>query len=290
MNGLKYAAGAAFVVVSLLIFTVLTILNLQATNPPVQQEELLQQQQQIENQQDDDDNIPPSTPLASVTPRATLRPPPTFEPPTLTPPPTLSPTPTEFPTLMVDVDTSQIRGLETDVPTEEACEPRRDWQLTYEVQAFDTLEAIANKYGTNPWALAEANCIVDMNVISIGQRLRVPGDAHPSVPQYVCDPWEVLTPMDWAYNVDGMGQVTFNWRGPRAERYLVRVFDANGTVVFERTQDRAHNMTVNLALDFPSADGQYTWYVYPLDLNFLQIPCTEGGPWHFHKSEGPPNP
>ncbi|GAB4343814.1 MAG: hypothetical protein Kow00117_22280 [Phototrophicales bacterium] len=47
-------------------------------------------------------------------------------------------------------------------------------------------------------------------------------------------------------------------------------------------------MTVNFALDLPSAEGQYTWYVYPLDLNFQQIPCREGGPWHFHKSEGPP--
>lgn len=284
MNGMKYALAALFVVASLLVFTVLTIINLQANKAPVQQEELLQQVQETT------DAIPPSTPLATVTPRSTLRPPPTFEPPTLTPQPSLTPTITAFPTIMVDVDTSQIRGLETDVPTEESCDPRSDWQLIYEVQAFDTVESIANKYGTNSWALAEGNCLTDMNVISIGQRLHVPGTAHPSTPRYECVAWELLTPIDWAYNVDGMGQVTFNWRGPRSERSLVRVFDSNGTVVFERTVDLAQNMTVNLAADFPSAEGLYTWYVYPLDLNFLQIPCTEGGPWHFQKSEGPPNP
>jgi hypothetical protein len=33
--------------------------------------------------------------------------------------------------------------------------------------------------------------------------------------------------------------------------------------------------------------GTYTWYVYPLDSNFQQINCHEGGPWKFTKAQMP---
>ena len=32
--------------------------------------------------------------------------------------------------------------------------------------------------------------------------------------------------------------------------------------------------------------GTYTWYLYPLDANFVQV-CPEGGPWTFTKSDSP---
>jgi LysM repeat protein len=46
---------------------------------------------------------------------------------------------------------------------------------TYEVQAGDTLAAIAARYGTTVERLARANRLADPNLIVIGQELRVPG-------------------------------------------------------------------------------------------------------------------
>ena len=45
------------------------------------------------------------------------------------------------------------------------------------------------------------------------------------------------------------------------------------------------NETIDLS-NIPDA-GTYTWYVYPLDQNFLQIACHEGGPWTFTKAQMP---
>ena len=45
------------------------------------------------------------------------------------------------------------------------------------------------------------------------------------------------------------------------------------------------NETIDLS-DIPDA-GTYTWYIYPLDANFVQIACHEGGPWTFTKAQMP---
>jgi LysM repeat protein len=44
----------------------------------------------------------------------------------------------------------------------------------YIVQAGDTLSAIAWRFGTTAWAIAQANGIWNQNLIYIGQRLRIP--------------------------------------------------------------------------------------------------------------------
>lgn len=229
------------------------------------------------------ETIPPSTPLPSVTPSLTLRPPPTFEPPTPTILPSVTSTQTPQPTLDVgDTGASSIRGLESPTPSSTpGCEPRSDWQLQYEVQLGDTLTQIAELYGVSIWELADANCIADTNVIVSGQRLRVPGGSHPQ-PTIECVSWEVLTPIDGAYNVDGRGQLTFNWRGPTAPRNLIRVIQPDGEI-WERVIDLRQNETINLATELPQV-GTHTWYVYPLDMNFQQISCREGGPWVFHST------
>jgi LysM repeat protein len=234
------------------------------------------------------ENFPPNTPLASITappPINTLRPPPTFEPPTDIPLPTATSMPTATNVRVQDVVIEGLQGVETPTPTStEGCEPREDWTLIYEVKANDALATIAQTYGTWADELVEANCLTDPDMIVIGQKLHVPGETHPATPQYNCT-WQLLAPIDYAFNIDGNGTLTFNWIGPRSPRNLIRVYRPNdtNTIIWEQTIDLRQNHTINLATTIPGG-GEFIWYVYPLDLNFQQIDCLEGGPWHFHKS------
>ena len=234
------------------------------------------------------ETFPPTTPLASITPvppTNTLRPPPTFEPPTPIPAPTETASPTATIARVEGVLIEGLHGLETPTPTSSAgCEPRESWSLIYEVKANDALATIAQTYGTWVEELVEANCLTDADMIVIGQKLRVPGEAHPAIPQYDCT-WQLLAPMDFAFDIDGNNTLTFNWIGPRSPRNLIRVYRPGNTahVVWEQTIDLRQNHTINLATTIPD-EGEFIWYVYPLDLNFQQIDCLEGGPWHFHKS------
>lgn len=259
--------------------------SLQATHP--QSQSLLAQGEATEdliNQATATETIPPSTPLPTLTPSRTLLPPPTFEPPTLTPLP--SATPTVTPTASVDVAVSipGLHGLETPTPsTTPGCEPREDWKLTYTVQPNDAVARIAERYGTYVSTLAEANCLADPNVISVGQVLRVPGDAPPLEELYDCS-WELLIPQNGTMSVPGSGTLSFNWRGPRAARNLIRIYKPNGGT-YEVMVELRQNETIDLS-NIPDA-GTYTWYVYPLDSNFVQIGCHEGGPWTFTKAQMP---
>jgi len=55
------------------------------------------------------------------------------------------------------------------------CTPRADWTNTYQVVRGDNLYRIALRYGTNVTTLAQGNCLVNSNIIYVGQVLRVPG-------------------------------------------------------------------------------------------------------------------
>lgn len=227
-------------------------------------------------------DIPPSTPFPTPTASQTLRPAPTFEPATHTPQLLPSATPTATATLGINVDLPQIHGLETATPSSTpGCEPRDDWELRYTVQQGDALARIADIYDSYAEELVEGNCLTDANMIVVGQILRVPGQAHPTQPEWVCIPWEVLTPMDWAFGIDAAGQMTFNWHGSNGIRNLIRVYNASGNIFWERTVDRRQNETINLQAEGFAA-GDYTWQVYPLDLSFRQIPCLESPLWHFN--------
>lgn len=228
-----------------------------------------------------DDDIPPTTPLPTLTPSKTLRPPPTFEPPTHTPPPSSTPSETPPPTYGASVIIPGVHGLETPTPSSTpGCELRKDWQLVYEVKANDALARIAQEYNTYVDDLVEGNCLTDPDVIQVGQKLRVPGEAHPYKPLYECVAWEVLTPIDHASGIDSTGQLTFNWRGPKSERHLIRVFDGNGNIVWERTVDLRQNETIGLKAE-KLGPGHYQWQVYPLNLGFQQIDCLESPKWSF---------
>src|SRR5512145_2934422 len=164
------------------------------------------------------ETIPPYTPLPTLTTSPTLRPPPTFEPPTPTREATARPSVTPTATLNLGVSIPGLHGAETPTPTSTAgCEPRKDWKLTYEVKRDDALAKIADQYGTNIDELVAGNCLADKNLIRIGQVLHVPGDVPP-VQAYDCPPWELLTPADGSMAILGDGNLTFNWRGPRAAR------------------------------------------------------------------------
>ncbi len=232
------------------------------------------------------ETIPPYTPLPTLTPSQTLKPPPTFEPPT--PTPTASPVPSETPqsTVYVDVSLPGLHGAESPTPTSTpGCEPRADWTLTYTVQFEDTLSSIAAQYGTWVDELAEGNCITDKNLIVVGQVLHVPGASHPYVPEYACMAWEALTPFNGTTTVPTTGSLTFNWRGPQAPKYLIRIHRPDGTQ-HEQLVELRMNDTVAIVDNLPM-EGTYTWYVYPLGNDFMQISCVEGGPWTFYKAESP---
>jgi LysM repeat protein len=178
-----------------------------------------------------------------------------------------------------------LRGAETATPSSTpGCEPRKDWKLRYTVQFNDALAKIADKYSTTVDQLAAANCLTDVNLIRVGQELRVPGDVQPVQP-YVCTPWEVLTPLDGTLAIEGEGQLTFNWHGPRAAHNLIRIIRPDNSKK-EFVVDLRENETITLIDNLPAA-GTYTWYVYPLDANYVQIPCHEGGPWTFTKAVSP---
>jgi LysM repeat protein len=265
----------------LIVLVIVTLLasacSLQSTRP--QSEAIL-----IQSEATATETIPPSTPLPSLTPSRTLLPPPTFEPPTLTPIPSATPTTTPTESIELSVSIPGLHGLETPTPEgTPGCEPRKDWKLTYTVQPNDAVARIAERYGTYVSTLAEANCLADPNVISIGQVLRVPGDAPPPEQTYDCS-WTLLIPQDGTMAIPGSGTLTFNWRGPRAARNLIRVYKPNGST-FEVVVELRQNETIDLS-EIPDA-GTYSWYVYPLDGNFVQIGCHEGGPWTFTKAQMP---
>lgn len=233
-----------------------------------------------------DDVIPPSTPLPTLTPSRTLLPPPTFEPPTLTPFPTNTPQPTATATRDTAYSIEGLHGLETPTPSPTyACSPREDWGRTYTIQPGDYLFNLAQRFNTTVAEIAAANCLRDINILSVGTVLRVPGSAGGSGIE--CVPWEVLTPMNGTFAVSGTGQLTFNWRGPRAPRNLIRIHKPDGGV-YERVVELRQNESIDLA-DLPLG-GTYTWYVYPLDNYFQQIECLEGGPWTFTKEPQPAQP
>lgn len=231
------------------------------------------------------ETIPPTTPLPTLTPSQTLKPPPTFEPPTATLAPSMTPSVTPTSQLNIDISIPGLRGAESPTPsTTPGCQPREDWGLTYTVQANDALARIAQQYNTYATTLAEGNCLSDANVIRVGQVLRVPGETPPVQGEFKCVAFEVLTPANGTLAIEGEGDLTFNWRGPRAPRNLIRIHRPDGSV-YERVIELRQNESIDL-YEHLWLSGTYTWYVYPLDSNFVQQ-CPEGGPWTFTKSESP---
>src|SRR5262249_37257596 len=67
----------------------------------------------------------------------------------------------------------------TPVVASNGCVPRADWTFTYTVRSGDTLSGIAGRAGISLADLQAGNCIVNANVVSAGQILRVPRNVAP---------------------------------------------------------------------------------------------------------------
>lgn len=89
--------------------------------------------------------------------------------------PTPTPTPTE-----VEI-TATIPA--TDEPL---CTPNSDWTGIHTVMSGETLTSIANLYDTDIFTLAEANCLINLDVLIVGQGLLVPALAT-ATPQPATD-------------------------------------------------------------------------------------------------------
>jgi LysM repeat protein len=231
----------------------------------------------------------PATPRSTRTATQTLLPPPTIEPPTATSAPSNTPTMTSTQPFIVNITVEGIQGLPSATAvSEEACEARDDWQLQHEIQTNETLTMIAERYGTNIWELSEGNCLDDANVIRVGQFLRVPSDTLPIAPAVDCIDYTLLQPIDGAWDIASTGNITFNWRGPRAPRNLIRIYtpDYDFSVhdpdkYFDYAFDLRQNETIDL-IEL-EAGGTWYWQVIPLDSNFVQV-CPESPLWTFNKN------
>ncbi|MAU09151.1 MAG: hypothetical protein CL607_04965 [Anaerolineaceae bacterium] len=233
--------------------------------------------------------------VASTTATHTLLPPPTIEPPTATPFPSGTSTATPTQSIFVSVTVEGIQGLPTAtlLPEEATCEPRNDWSLEYTVQDNDTLTSIADKFDTWAQTLAEGNCIADVNVIRAGQTLLVPGDSIPVEPAIVCEGYTLLQPINNAAGIPSTGTIVFNWQGPRAPRYLLRLYPPDYDFITENpdewidyTFDLRQNDSIDLT-DIPDG-GLWHWEVRPLDENFVQV-CPGSPMWSFNKDEYDPS-
>ncbi len=107
-------------------------------------------------------------------------------PPTAVPTADISPAATN-PTLVpsATAQTSIVPSLASGNPTSasdaQVCSPHTDW-LTYQVQAGDTLTAIAQRTYTTLADLASANCFSQTTKVAIGQAIYVPRAPLSSVP------------------------------------------------------------------------------------------------------------
>nr|MBN1228138.1 LysM peptidoglycan-binding domain-containing protein [Anaerolineae bacterium] len=140
-----------------------------------------------------------------------------------------SPTPTLDPTSIGIIPTATPVGiLPTGVPPAQPTAPplTSSGFFNYTVVQGDTLTRIASRYNTSVQVLVQLNGIVNPNLISIGQQLRVPGEAQPTpAPQpepqrpgtHVVQPGENLYRISLRYGVSlqqlaqANGIANMNW-------------------------------------------------------------------------------
>lgn len=116
----------------------------------------------------DNDNIEADTPneetnitSETITPPATSIP--VNAPPTVPPP---------LPPSFVSAATATAQAIGTATP-DPNCVVRQDWN-TYFVRTGDTLALIAAQFNTSVEELAAGNCLANINLLTVGQALRVP--------------------------------------------------------------------------------------------------------------------
>ncbi len=109
------------------------------------------------------------------------------------------------------------------------CQPNTNLPV-YVVASGDTLAGIAQRADTTASELARLNCLGNINLITVGQALRVPGTVAPP-------PTQAPTP-----------EATIVVGGPNVMRFSAspQAVDAGGTVTFEWEVNNADSVTLNL--------------------------------------------
>ncbi len=77
---------------------------------------------------------------------------------------------------------TQVGGSPSAAATATSEAPTEPEQVTYEVEAGDTLSSIAEQFGTTTEALAQQNEIADPNLIALGQVLVIPPETGTVTP------------------------------------------------------------------------------------------------------------
>jgi nucleoid-associated protein YgaU len=78
---------------------------------------------------------------------------------------------------------TQVGGSPSATATATSEAPSEPEQVTYEVQAGDTLSSIAERFGTTTEALVQQNEIADPDLIALGQVLVIPPETGTVTPQ-----------------------------------------------------------------------------------------------------------
>ena len=183
-------------------------------------------------------------------------------------------TPTSTPVVPTAIVITVVVTPLPTLPAPPACSVRQDW-LNYVVQPGDTLARIAARANTSAAALAQANCLANMNLITTGQVLKVPvllptaAPVTPTVPASGRIPvleQGVTSPDGWI-NADAG-----NFRLRAGSTVNVTWSDAPGglaSVTFFTTSMRGTRETIGV--DSNPSDGVTASWTVPYGLNAHQL-------------------
>lgn len=138
------------------------------------------------------------------------------------------------------------------------CAPRADWQI-YFVQRGDTLSSIARRVGSSTAELAQANCLNNVNIIEVGQQLRVP--RQPVVPTPPPSPSiiTIIAPQTGAL-LDTSVPTVVTGTGSGLDRVTVQALDAiNNVLAAQTVVVSGGRWQANLAIaTIPGTQGRIT--------------------------------
>lgn len=157
-------------------------------------------------------------------------------PATATPLPTVTATitPTEEATEEQPASQPQTNNNSTAKPVSNIksnCTARQDW-VSYTVKVGDSLGKLATYTGSTVSALANANCLINPNLIAVGQKLRLP--KQPVVPDDEPDP--IIENLIDLFDINKTGAVpgeavTFSWKADAGTTISIVNKTLNTTII-----------------------------------------------------------
>jgi LysM repeat protein len=168
------------------------------------------------------------------------------------------------------------RPTNTVQPTSVSCTPRADWTTTYTVVTGDTLSSIAGRANTTTRELADANCLTNVNVITVGQRLRVPRvlvvwtptftptstatntPTGPAITSFSASPnpanFNSTVILTWQTRGAGGVRIRFTNRQP-VQTSTTSTLTANGSTTFSLNEPAIQNGAIVITLVLTDATG-----------------------------------